>query len=89
MNRACNEAVTPRPRFDGEASARRTPVIDHTVILPPRYANALRIGHGGMGRIYLADEKEYLPGGAVGERTRGQAVGPEQGLTWPSTMPSP
>jgi serine/threonine protein kinase len=115
-------------------------VIDHTVILPPRYANARRIGHGGMGRIYLADDSElgrkvavkllddrfasneqlrqrfkrealtaaslsghphvvtiydvgewedcpfivmeYLSGGTVGDRTRGQAVGPEQALTW-------
>src|SRR5919198_4942694 len=39
------------------ASARRTPVID-TVSLPPRYANARRIAHGGMGRIYLADDSE-------------------------------
>jgi serine/threonine protein kinase len=41
----------------GQASARRTPVID-IVSLPPRYANARRIAHGGMGRIYLADDNE-------------------------------
>jgi hypothetical protein len=115
-------------------------VIDRTGILPPRYANARPIAHGGMGRIYLADDSElsrkvavkllddrfasneqlkqrfrrealtaarlsghrhvvtiydvgewedrpfivmeYLPGGTVRERTRGEAVEPEQALTW-------
>jgi tetratricopeptide (TPR) repeat protein len=33
-------------------------MIDGTAILPPRYANARPIGHGGMGRIYLADDSE-------------------------------
>jgi predicted Ser/Thr protein kinase len=33
-------------------------MIDGTAILPPRYANARPIGHGGMGRIYLADDRE-------------------------------
>jgi serine/threonine protein kinase len=123
-----------------QAPARRTPVIDRTVTLPPRYANARRIAHGGMGRIYLADDSElgrkvavkllddrfatnqqlrqrfrrealtaarlsghphvvtiydvgewegrpfivmeYLPGGTIGERTRGEAVGAEQALAW-------
>ena len=122
------------------ASARRSPVVDPTVILPPRYANARRIAHGGMGRIYLADDSElgrkvavkvlddrfasneqlrqrfkrealtaarlsghphvvtiydvgewedrpfivmaYLPGGTIGERTRGEAAAPEQALAW-------
>jgi len=27
-------------------------------ILPDRYANPRRIGHGGMGRIYLAEDRE-------------------------------
>jgi eukaryotic-like serine/threonine-protein kinase len=124
----------------GRASARRSPVINRTAILPPRYANARPIAHGGMGRIYLADDSElgrkvavkllddrfasneplrqrfkrealtaarlsghphvvtiydvgewadrpfivmeYRPGGTVGERTRGEAVTPEQALTW-------
>jgi tetratricopeptide (TPR) repeat protein len=122
------------------ASARRSPVVDHKVTLPPRYANARRIAHGGMGRIYLADDRElgrkvavkvlddrfasneqlrqrfkrealtaarlsghphvvtiydvgewedrpfivmaYLPGGTIGERTRGEATAPEQTLAW-------
>ena len=108
--------------------------------LPPRYANARRIAHGGMGRIYLADDSElgrkvavkllddrfagneqlrqrfrrealmaarlsghphvvtiydvgewenrpfivmeYLPGGTLRERTRGEAVGAELALPW-------
>jgi tetratricopeptide (TPR) repeat protein len=115
-------------------------VINRTVMLPPRYTNARPIAHGGMGRIYLADDRElgrkvavkllddrfasneqlrqrfkrealtaarlsghphvvtifdvgewehrpfivmeYLPGGTVGERTRGEAVAPEQALAW-------
>jgi hypothetical protein len=122
------------------ASARRTHVIDRTVNLPPRYANARRIAHGGMGRIYLADDTElgrkvavkllddrfaineqlrrrfkrealtaarlsghphvvtiydvgewedhpfivmeYLPGGTIGERTRGATSRPEQAVSW-------
>jgi tetratricopeptide (TPR) repeat protein len=115
-------------------------VFDRTAILPPRYANARAIAHGGMGRIYLADDSElgrkvavkllddrfasndqlrqrfkrealtaaslsghphvvtifdvgewgdrpfivmeYLPGGTVEERTRGEAVASEQALAW-------
>jgi tetratricopeptide (TPR) repeat protein len=33
-------------------------VIDRPASLPPRYANARLIAHGGMGRIYLADDSE-------------------------------